>query len=149
MPSVRFISSFIVLCFVLFPLTTVWLLQNHSQPINVVILFYEAFSNHSQLKLQVFHLSFCAEQRDSEWRLHLWAIHLTGEVDLQLIVVNWRGGECTEHFKHAWSCSNLDFSWWKKTELIRLFLWNPPESWNLEFTLKSLLWMFQKCVFRN
>lgn len=43
---------------------------------------------HSQFQLQVFSFSFGAVQRGGERGLHLRAVHLAGEVDLQLIVVN-------------------------------------------------------------
>lgn len=45
---------------------------------------------HSQLQLQVFSLAFGAVQRDGKRGLHLLAAHLAGEVDLQLVVVNWK-----------------------------------------------------------
>lgn len=58
---------------------------------SAVILFYEEFKiTHLQFQLQVFSLSFCSVQWDSQWRLHLGTVHFAGEVDLQLIVVNWK-----------------------------------------------------------
>lgn len=48
----------------------------------------ERQSLHSQPQLQVLSISFGSIQRHGQRRLHIGSIHLTGEVDLQLVMIN-------------------------------------------------------------
>lgn len=112
-PAVRCVCVWLPLsvygfCLVLFSLITVQVLKTTRNVKNAshcaVILLYKGSNSHSQFKLQVFSLSFGSIQRDSKRGLHIRAIHLTGEVDLQLIVVNCKTKQQFAPFKDLKAC---------------------------------------------
>lgn len=61
-----------------------------------------------QFELQVFGLPFGSVQGDGERGIHLRAVHLTGKVDLQLVVINWERERATNQQSALKMCAHAE-----------------------------------------